>query len=241
MPLPDWAVVDTLIVPVSDRARYFFHRSVTHACVRKIDSDVIFLTVYYSEGHGGRNLWFMYEGTDWSADDWQIKPIIRTTAWERVVADDLAPEQAGPDRGPLSGDFAVDGAVLGTGSIHREPCPLTGAAFTIAAPNVRAPEVIVADVIDMSHTHDHKVRHVGKVSSGIDVEPAMGIGDEHAAKAESAIEDALQAIRDALKHVERRHLHGYQDSLEYIRIALPYVEAAQYDLIQAIRHTADET
>jgi hypothetical protein len=66
----------------------------------------------------------------------------------------------------------------------------------------------------------------------------MSSSDKHAAKAESAIEDALQALRDALKHVERRDFHGYQDSLEYVRIALPRVEAAKYDLFQAIRITA---
>lgn len=59
----------------------------------------------------------------------------------------------------------------------------------------------------------------------------MGTSREHGAKAERAIEDALQALRDALKHTARSDAGSYREALTYVeRYAMPQIELAEQEL-----------
>lgn len=59
----------------------------------------------------------------------------------------------------------------------------------------------------------------------------MAKSEDHAAKAENALEEALQHLRDALKHTERRDKGSYEQALAYVvRSAMPAIGLAEQEL-----------
>ncbi len=70
--------------------------------------------------------------------------------------------------------------------------------------------------------------------------PTMPTSTEHAEKAERALEDALQSLRDAVKHTDRRDLGSYQQALSYVGSAIGQAEAAERALRSARDAAAKE-